>query len=377
MKMMKKFNFLKNFKILKSVVLDLPAGMNLNFMWNFGSLLGLCLMSQLVSGLVLSLHYHNGVEEAFNSIIFIQRDINLGWLIRFFHVNGVSGFFIFIYLHLFRGLYFNCFNLGGVWSVGVVLLISLMGSAFFGYVLPYGQMSYWGATVITNLMSVLPYIGKNLVIWVWGGFAVGDATILRFFIFHFILPFVMLILIVAHLYYLHESGSNNYLGLDSNKNKIMFSFFIMKDFLGFLIYLWLLVVVCLKFPYIFGDSENFFKANSLLTPNHIKPEWYFLWAYAILRCVPSKVGGVVLLAMGVMIFFVLPMFKVSLMNMKFYFMGVMSFWVFVYNLILLTWIGGSPAEDPYYTFSQIFSVYYFFYFYLAIFFMVDMKILFY
>lgn len=290
-----------------------------------------------MTGLVLSLHYQNGRIEAFDSVCHIHRDVNRGWFYRIVHFNGASGFFICVYLHVFRGLYYGSFILKKVWTRGTVILLLLMATAFVGYVLPYGQIRFWGATVITNLIRAVPYFGVDLVYWVWGGFAVGNATVLRFFVFHFLLPFVIALVVVSHLLFLHETGSRNPLGVRSDAMKLRFyPFYILKDLFGMVLFLIMFYFLVMLNPYFFGDCENFYLANPISTPVHIKPEWYFLWAYAILRSVPRKVGGVVLLALSVMVLFIIVFFRNKFQGKFYYPFRQFWFWLFVVVVALLT-----------------------------------------
>nr|YP_009572106.1 cytochrome b [Umbonium thomasi]QBI37692.1 cytochrome b [Umbonium thomasi] len=351
-------------KIVNGSLIDLPAPMNLSIWWNFGSLLGLCLGIQIVTGLFLSMHYTAHVDLAFSSVSHISRDVNYGWLLRAIHANGASWFFICIYFHIGRGMYYGSYMNIHTWNIGVVLLLLTMATAFLGYVLPWGQMSFWGATVITNLFSAIPYIGKDLVQWMWGGFAVDNATLTRFFSLHFLVPFAIMGLSVLHLLFLHESGSNNPLGLNSDSDKVPFhSYYSFKDLVGFLLLLFFLSLLVLFSPFLLGDPENFIPANPLVTPVHIQPEWYFLFAYAILRSIPNKLGGVVALAMSVVILFIVPLTHVaSGRSMAFYPINQVLFWGLVGILGILTWIGACPVEAPYEGIGQIFTVVYFLYY---------------
>lgn len=349
-------------KIANGSLFDLPSPRNFSIWWNFGSILGLCLVIQIVTGLFLAIHYTPHIDIAFRSVSHISRDVNYGWLLRRLHANGGSWFFICIYLHVGRGLYYGSYNMLETWNIGVVILILVMATAFIGYVLPWGQISFWGATVITNLFSAIPYIGKILVEWIWGGFAVDNATLNRFFAIHFLLPFVVAAFVILHLLFLHQSGSNNPLGINSDSNKVPFHiYYTTKDILGFFIILIFLVIVVLFFPNILGDPENFIPANPLVTPVHIKPEWYFLWAYAILRSIPNKLGGVVAIFAALLILFLVPFIIVqNRRGNSFYLLNQVLFWGLVVNTILLTWIGGCPVEEPYELLGQIFTFLYFF-----------------
>nr|YP_010315916.1 cytochrome b [Leptocorisa lepida]UNA68822.1 cytochrome b [Leptocorisa lepida] len=352
------------FKIINSSLIDLPTPSNISLWWNFGSLLGMCLMIQIVTGIFLAMHYTANVELAFNSVIHICRDVNNGWLIRNTHSNGASLFFICLYLHVGRGMYYGSYKLMMTWNVGVMLLLMTMGTAFLGYVLPWGQMSLWGATVITNLLSAVPYLGNDMVKWLWGGFSVDNATLTRFFTLHFLLPFMIAAMVMIHLLFLHQTGSNNPLGLNSNYDKIPFHpYFSIKDLMGMMCTLTLFSLLILLEPRLLGDPENFIPANPLVTPVHIQPEWYFLFAYAILRSIPNKLGGVLAMVLSITIIMVLPFTnKMKFQSMAFYPMNKMLFWSFITIMILLTWIGARPAEEPFITTGQMLTTMYFMYF---------------
>nr|YP_009160429.1 cytochrome b [Urogymnus dalyensis]AIY56270.1 cytochrome b [Urogymnus dalyensis] len=352
------------FKIINNSLIDLPTPTNISIWWNFGSLLGLCLIIQIITGLFLAMHYTADISSAFSSVAHICRDVNYGWLIRNIHANGASMFFICVYLHIARGLYYGSYLYKETWNIGVIILLLLMATAFVGYVLPWGQMSFWGATVITNLLSALPYIGDMLVQWIWGGFSIDNATLSRFFTFHFLLPFIIAALTMVHLLFLHETGSNNPTGLDSSMDKIPFHpYYSYKDLLGFFILLLLLILLALFMPNSLGDTENFIPANPLITPPHIKPEWYFLFAYAILRSIPNKLGGVLALAFSILILLLVPMLHTSKQrNLTFRPITQLLFWLLVTNTIILTWIGGQPVEQPFIIIGQIASITYFSFF---------------
>nr|YP_009732612.1 cytochrome b [Pyrausta despicata]QHS71331.1 cytochrome b [Pyrausta despicata] len=351
-------------KIINSALIDLPTPSNISTLWNFGSLLGMCLMIQIITGLFLTMYYTANIELAFYSVNYICRNVNYGWLIRTLHANGASFFFICIYIHIGRGIYYESFNFKYVWMIGVIILFLLMATAFMGYVLPWGQMSFWGATVITNLLSAIPYLGNMLVNWIWGGFAIDNATLTRFYTFHFILPFIILMMTMIHLLFLHQTGSNNPLGINSNLDKIPFHpFFIFKDLIGFIIILFLLISLTLTNPYLLGDPDNFIPANPLVTPVHIQPEWYFLFAYAILRSIPNKLGGVIALVLSILILIILPMtFFKKIQGIQFYPINQILFWIMVSTIILLTWIGARPVENPYIITGQILTIIYFSYY---------------
>nr|AMO27001.1 cytochrome b [Amynthas sp. 3 LZ-2016] len=351
-------------KIINSSLIDLPAPNNISIWWNYGSLLGLCLIIQIATGLFLSMHYSPNIEMAFSSVAHVSRDVNYGWLLRSIHANGASMFFLFIYLHAGRGMYYGSFNLHETWNIGVLLFILTMATAFTGYVLPWGQMSFWGATVITNLLSAIPYIGKSLVEWIWGGFAVGSATLNRFFSFHFIPPFVIIGATVLHIMFLHQTGSNNPIGVNADSERIPFHpYYSIKDALGYMLAVTGLSCLVLFEPNLFTDPENFLMSNPLVTPIHIKPEWYFLWMYAILRSIPNKLGGVLALFMAIMVMFIMPMTTMSnKRSLTFYPMNQFMFWILATSWAILTWIGGRPVEDPYIIIGQTFTTLYFLYF---------------
>nr|ATG97882.1 cytochrome b [Centracanthus cirrus] len=351
-------------KIANHALVDLPAPSNISVWWNFGSLLGLCLISQLLTGLFLAMHYTSDIATAFSSVAHICRDVNYGWLIRNLHANGASFFFICIYLHIGRGLYYGSYLYKETWNIGVVLLLLVMATAFVGYVLPWGQMSFWGATVITNLLSAVPYVGGTLVQWIWGGFSVDNATLTRFFAFHFLLPFIVAAMTMLHLLFLHETGSNNPLGLNSDTDKISFHpYFSYKDLLGFAGVIILLTCLALFAPNLLGDPDNFTPANPLVTPPHIKPEWYFLFAYAILRSIPNKLGGVLALLASILVLMVVPILHTSKQrSLTFRPVTQFRFWALIANVAILTWIGGMPVEEPYIIIGQIASVTYFSFF---------------
>nr|YP_001604423.1 cytochrome b [Duttaphrynus melanostictus]AAT07859.1 cytochrome b [Duttaphrynus melanostictus] len=348
-------------KIINNSFIDLPAPVNLSSLWNFGSLLGVCLIAQIATGLFLAMHYTADTSMAFSSVAHICRDVNNGWLLRNLHANGASFFFICIYLHIGRGMYYGSFLFKETWNIGVILLFLVMATAFVGYVLPWGQMSFWGATVITNLLSAAPYIGTELVQWIWGGFSVDNATLTRFFTFHFILPFIIAGASMLHLLFLHQTGSSNPTGLNSNFDKIPFhAYYSYKDAFGFALVLAFLALLSTFAPNLLGDPDNFTPANPLVTPPHIKPEWYFLFAYAILRSIPNKLGGVLALLFSIMILFLMPLLHTSKQRaLMFRPLAKLFFWTLVANTLILTWIGGQPVEDPYIMIGQLASISYF------------------
>nr|ACS16114.1 cytochrome b [Parvilacerta fraasii] len=348
-------------KIINSSFIDLPTPSNISSWWNFGSLLGLCLIIQTATGLFLAMHYTADIMSAFSSVTHIHRNVQYGWLIRNLHANGASIFFICIYFHIGRGLYYGSYIYTETWNIGVILLLLVMATAFMGYVLPWGQMSFWGATVITNLLSAMPYIGTTLVEWVWGGFAIDNATLTRFFTFHFLLPFAIMGVSMIHLLFLHETGSNNPTGLNSNTDKIPFHpYYSYKDLLGALVLLFSLLTLALFFPYLLGDPENFSPANPLVTPPHIKPEWYFLFAYAILRSIPNKLGGVLALLASILVLILLPLVHTSKQRtLSFRPLSQTLFWFLISDIFILTWIGGQPVEHPFIIIGQLASTPYF------------------
>nr|YP_001936591.1 cytochrome b [Hypochilus thorelli]ACA62654.1 cytochrome b [Hypochilus thorelli] len=355
--------------VLNGSLVDLPSPSSLSYLWNFGSLLGIFLMMQILTGLFLGMHFSSDVSISFSSVVHICRDVNNGWFIRILHSNGASMFFMLLYIHMGRGIYYGSYRFKNTWFSGALIFLISMAVAFLGYVLPWGQMSFWAATVITNLVSVIPYVGVSVVEWLWGGFAVGNPTLTRFFVFHFVLPFVILFMVILHLLFLHETGSNNSLGLSSNMDSVEFHpYYSFKDLYGFVLAILLLLLNCLLIPYIFMDSENFIPSNPLVTPIHIQPEWYFLFAYAILRSVPNKIGGVVALLMSVMVLFLFPLVLNHRVRSVMYYPSVkFLYWVMVFNWFLLMWIGACVVEEPFFSIGQVCSINYFVIFFLMVF----------
>nr|ALR69363.1 cytochrome b [Bemisia tabaci] len=349
---------------INNFIVDLESPSNISYFWNFGSLLGLMMLTQLLTGLFLTFHYAANVSVAFDSVIHIMRDVNNGWLIRYAHINGASFFFIFIYIHIGRGIYYFSFKKVMVWLSGIFILLLLMMVAFMGYILPWGQMSFWGATVITNLISSIPKLGETVVFWIWGGFSVSNATLNRFFSFHFIFPFLIVFLIFIHLVFLHVYGSNNPLGLVGSYDKIFFyPYFMIKDLFGFLVFMVLFLVLICFFPLILVDSDNFIMANSLVTPLHIQPEWYYLFSYAILRSIPNKLGGVVALFLSILILSVFAVCKSKFNTLTYYPIIDFIFYLFGGVIMLLMWIGANQVEYPIYFLGQMLSLFFFFFFF--------------
>lgn len=329
----------------------LPAPRNLSTFWNFGSLLGLCLGIQLATGIFLAIHYVPQVDMAFDSCIHITRDVNFGWALRNFHANGASLFFICLYLHIGRRVYYGSYYMTGTWLIGVLIFLLVIVTAFLGYVLVWGQIRFWAATVITSLLSAIPYVGQDLVQWIWGDFSVRDATLRRFFTFHFIIPFVVSALVVTHLALLHTTGSSNPLGVNRDSSRIPFHpYYTIKDVLGIFIVLILFLALNFLAPDLFAEPDNFIPADPLVTPAHIKPEWYFLWVYALLRAVPHKLGGVIVLVLAVLALAALPAISKVLgtaPTSTLWPLRQIHFWLLVSVFLLLTWLGRVPAEPVY------------------------------
>nr|YP_009339304.1 cytochrome b [Gmelinoides fasciatus]APL97194.1 cytochrome b [Gmelinoides fasciatus] len=351
-------------KIFMKTLVSLPAPANISTMWNFGSLLSVIMVLQLISGLLLAVVYSASMDSSFQLVSQMMETTDKGWVLRYTHANGASLLFIALYTHTGRGLYYGSFLYPHVWFIGVTILLLCMATAFMGYVLPINQMSYWGASVITSLFSEVPYIGPSLLQFIWGSSSVSAPTITRFFTFHFLLPFMMLALVVAHITFLHQTGSSNPLGLSSNNMKIMFnSYFSTKDLIGLFMVTLLFILLIFYYPLYLGDNENFIMANPSVTPQHIQPEWYFLFAYTILRSIPNKLGGVLALLLSVLILYTLPMtFVASMKSCSFYPVNKLMFWLLVFTILLLTWIGMKPVEEPYSAFGQILTFLYFSYF---------------
>lgn len=354
------------FKEVNDFIVDYPTPSNLSYWWNFGFLAAMCLIVQIVTGIFLAMHYTPHVDLAFSSVEHIMRDVNYGWLIRYAHANGASMFFIAVYVHMFRGLYYGSYAAPRehVWIIGVLLILIMMGTAFMGYVLPWGQMSFWGATVITNLASAVPFIGDSIVYWLWGGFSVDNATLNRFFSIHYLLPFVIAALVLVHLVLLHQDGSNNPLGISSKGDKIPFyPYYYVKDLLGIVVFSLFFAIFVFFYPNLLGHPDNYIEANPLVTPPHIVPEWYFLPFYAILRSIPNKLGGVMAMLLSILILIALPFLNTSdIRSSQFRPLHRVLFWLLVIDCVILCWIGGNVPETPYVEIGRIATVFYFAYF---------------
>ena len=350
--------------LVNGYLVDSPQPSNLSYLWNFGSLLGFCLVIQIVTGVTLAMHYNPSVLEAFNSVEHIMRDVNNGWLIRYLHSNTASAFFFLVYLHIGRGLYYGSYRAPRtlVWTIGTVIFILMMATAFLGYVLPYGQMSLWGATVITNLMSAIPWVGQDIVEFIWGGFSVNNATLNRFFALHFVLPFVLAALALMHLIALHDSaGSGNPLGVSGNYDRLPFApYFIFKDLITIFLFIIVLSVFVFFMPNVLGDSENYVMANPMQTPPAIVPEWYLLPFYAILRSIPNKLLGVIAMFSAILILLVMPFTDLGRSRgLQFRPLSKFAFFAFVANFLILMQIGAKHVESPFIEFGQISTVLYF------------------
>jgi len=352
--------------ILNSHVIDYPTPSNLTYAWSFGSTAGICLVIQILTGVFLAMHYTPHIDLAFISVEHVMRDVNNGWLIRYLHANGASMFFIVVYSHIFRGLYYGSYMYPRehLWCSGVLIFILMMATAFMGYVLPWGQMSFWGATVITNLFSAIPYVGPSIVEWLWGGFSVDNATLNRFFSFHFLVPFLIAGMTIVHLALLHEHGSNNPIGVESSVDKISFyPYFYVKDLLAFFGLITIFSIFVFYFPNLMGHPDNYIPANPMVTPAHIVPEWYFLPFYAILRSIPDKLGGVIAMGGALVILFAIPFINTSeIRSSQFRPIFRVFFWLLVVDFLILGWIGQKPVESPFVEVGQIATLFYFIFF---------------
>ena len=352
--------------VVNNHLINYPTPINIHYGWNFGFLASMCLIIQILTGIFLAMHYTPHVDLAFASLEHIMRDVNYGWLLRYIHANGASMFFIVVYIHMFRGLYFGSYTKPRhlVWVIGVVILLLMILTAFIGYVLPWGQMSLWGATVITNLVSAVPLIGDSLVAWLWGGFSVDNATLNRFFSFHYLFPFIIAALSLVHLALLHQDGSGNPLGIESSVDKVsMYPYFIVKDILGLILFIVFFSFFVYFYPNALGHPDNYIEANPMVTPAHIVPEWYFLPFYAILRSIPHKLGGVLAMVSAIAILALLPwVHTTEIRSSRFRPLYRFFYYTIISCCLILGWIGGMPVEEPYVIIGQLASVYYFFYF---------------
>ena len=352
-----------------SHLIHYPAPINLNYAWSFGSTAGICLIIQILTGIFLAMHYTPHIDLAFSSVEHIMRDVNNGWLIRYAHANGASMFFIVVYSHIFRGLYYGSYMHPRqlLWCSGVIIFILMMGTAFMGYVLPWGQMSFWGATVITNLATAIPIIGQPIVDWLWGGFTVNNATLNRFFSLHFVFPFLIAGLSLLHLALLHKDGSNNPLGVDTSVDKVPFyPYFIVKDVFAFFIFTLVFSIFVFYFPNAMGHPDNYIPANPLVTPAHIVPEWYFLPFYAILRSIPDKLGGVAAMGGALLVLFLIPFTNTSeIRSTTFRPLFKIFYWLLVADFLILGWIGQKPVKTTFVIAGQLATLYYFIFFFIS------------
>jgi ubiquinol-cytochrome c reductase cytochrome b subunit len=354
-------------KLMNSYLIDASQPSNISYLWNFGSLLLLCLVIQIITGVTLAMHYSPNVLEAFNSIEHIMRDVNNGWLVRYLHSNTASAFFFLVYLHIGRGIYYGSYRAPRtlVWAIGTVILILMMGTAFLGYVLPYGQMSLWGATVITNLISAIPWIGQDIVEFIWGGFSVNNATLNRFFALHYLLPFILVALVLMHLIALHDTaGSSNPLGVSGNYDRITFApYYLFKDLITIFIFIFVLSSFVFFMPNVLGDSDNYIMANPMQTPAAIVPEWYLLPFYAILRSIPNKLLGVIAMFSAILAIMLLPVTDLGRSKgLQFRPLSKFAFWGFVVNFLILMKLGACHVETPFIELGQLSTVLYFGYF---------------
>jgi ubiquinol-cytochrome c reductase cytochrome b subunit len=357
------------FTFMNHELTDYPTPRNLSYWWNFGSLAGITLVIMIVSGITLAMHYTPHVDYAFDSVERIMRDVNYGWLIRYVHMNGASFFFIVVYIHIFRGLYYGSYKAPReiLWMLGVVIMLLMMATAFMGYVLPWGQMSFWGATVITNLFSAIPIVGESIVTWLWGGFSVDNATLNRFFALHYLMPFLIVGVVILHLVALHRFGSNNPVGIDikkGTKDTLPFHpYYTIKDAFGLGVFLIIFLAFVFFAPNFLGHPDNYIPANPLVTPAHIVPEWYFLPFYAILRAVPDKLGGVLLMFGAIAVLFILPWLDRSpVRSGQFRPMFKIFFWLLVVDVVALTYLGAKPAEGIYVLLTRVCTIWYFLHF---------------
>jgi ubiquinol-cytochrome c reductase cytochrome b subunit len=354
-------------RLVNAYIIDASHPSNISYLWNFGSLLALCLIIQIITGVTLAMHYSPNVLEAFNSIEHIMRDVNNGWLIRYLHSNTASAFFFLVYLHIGRGMYYGSYRSPKtiVWAIGTVIFICMIGTGFLGYVLPYGQMSLWGATVITNLISAIPWIGQDIVEFIWGGFSVNNATLNRFFALHFVLPFILAALVLMHLIAFHDTaGSGNPLGVGGTYDRVTFApYYIFKDLITIFIFILVLSLFVFFMPNVLGDSDNYIMANPMQTPSAIVPEWYLLPFYAILRSIPNKLLGVIAMFSAILIILILPATDLGRSRgLQFRPISKLMFWIFVTNFLILMQLGAKHVESPFIEFGQLSTALYFSYF---------------
>ena len=352
--------------VFNNHAINYPTPINLHYAWNFGFLSLICLFIQILSGIFLAMHYSPSIDLAFASVEHIMRDVNFGWLLRYIHSNGASVFFMVVYIHILRSLYYGSYTSPRhiVWMFGVIIFLLMIITAFVGYVLPWGQMSLWGATVITNLLTVIPVAGNLIVEWIWGGFSVDNPTLNRFFSFHYLLPFILIGLSIIHIATLHQDGSGNPLGIDSKIDKIAFyPYFVIKDFLSLVLFILFFSVFIYFSPNLLGHPDNYVEANAMITPIHIVPEWYFLPFYAILRSIPDKLWGVIMMLSSILVLLCLPLIhSTEIRSSRFRPLYKFTYWLIVSCCLVLGWIGEMPVEAPYILIGQIASIYYFFHF---------------
>jgi ubiquinol-cytochrome c reductase cytochrome b subunit len=363
----------KEHVILRTIyhfVVYYPTPSNITYFWNFGVLAGICLVIQIITGIALAMHYTAHVDLAFISVEHIMRDVNYGWLIRYIHANGASMFFIVVYIHMFRGLYYGSYLYPRepLWVTGVIIFVVMMATAFMGYVLPWGQMSFWGATVITSLFGAIPVVGPEIVYWLWGGFSVDNPTLNKLFSVHYLLPFVILGLVIIHIVFLHENGSNNPLGIISKTDEIAFApYSTVKDGYTFILFFMFFGFFVYFMPNVLGHPDNYIPGNPMLTPPHIVPEWYLLPFYAILRSIPNKLGGILAMALSILVLLLLPFFiKSEVRSSMFRPLYRILFWIFFYDCFILAWVGGNPVKYPYYELGQASTLIYFGYFFVLL-----------
>jgi ubiquinol-cytochrome c reductase cytochrome b subunit len=354
-------------KLVNSYLIDTSQPSNISYLWNFGSLLAICLGIQIITGVTLAMHYSPNILEAFNSIEHIMRDVNNGWLVRYLHSNTASAFFFLVYLHIGRGIYYGSYRAPRtlVWVIGTIIFVVMVATGFFGYVLPYGQMSLWGATVITNLISAIPWIGQDIVEFIWGGFSVNNATLNRFFALHFVLPFILAALVLMHLIALHDTaGSSNPLGVSGNYDRIPFApYYLFKDLITIFLFIFVLSLFVFFMPNVLGDSENYIPANPMQTPAAIVPEWYLLPFYAILRSIPNKLLGVIAMFSAIFIIMLLPFVDLGrTKGFQFRPFSKAFFYIFVSNFLILLQLGAKHVESPFIEFGQLSTAFYFSYF---------------